>query len=209
MLSGKSVHKIQFQIKDETKTARIEATEAYTQYTDEPKTSDEGSALIWNLDKYLETRDRRQDTLNNLMSNRYPALIFLTLNIPGAMKALPGAFGLYKWGFDELHTAFSDIRILIQGSDLLGPYTFFRLDADPVEVKKLCVITETAEPFARLVDLDVYDSDGRQVDRNILGLPTRSCLVCQQPAVECIRLKRHTYDEVIARTHELLTPFKY
>ena len=161
------------------------------------------------MHSYLETRDRRQDILNNLLVNGYPALIFLTLNIPGAMKALPGGFGLYKWGFDQLHTVFPDIRILIQGSDLLGPYTFFRLDADPLEVKKQCVTLETAEPFARLLDLDVYDSSGQQVDRNILGLPARSCLVCESPAVECIRLKRHPFEEVIARTHELLAPFKY
>jgi holo-ACP synthase len=158
---------------------------------------------------YLETRDRRQDILNNLLLNRYPALIFLSLNIAGAMKALSGAFGLYKWGFDQLHKVFPGIRILIQGSDLLGPYTFFRVDTDPFEVKKQCVIIETAEPFARLLDLDVYDCNGLQVDRNVVGLSARACLVCQQPAVECIRLQRHTYDEVIAKTHELLSPFKY
>lgn len=161
------------------------------------------------MHSYLETRDKRQDLLNNLLLNRYPALLFLTLNIPGAMKALPGAFGLYKWGFDRLHTVFPGIRILIQGSDLLGPYTFFWLDAEPVEVKKQCVTLETAEPFARLLDLDVYDSGGQQLDRNSLGLGPRACLVCQQPAVECIRLKRHAFEEVIAKTHELLAPFKY
>jgi holo-ACP synthase len=158
---------------------------------------------------YLATRDKRQDILNKLLAESYPALLFFALNIPGAMKVQPGSFGLYKWCFDRLHAVYPEIRVLIQGSDLLGPYTFFRLDTEPIDVKQQCVALETAEPFARLLDLDVYDSKGQQVDRNMLGFPARSCLVCQQPAVECIRLQRHKYDEVITRTNELLAPFRY
>jgi holo-ACP synthase len=158
---------------------------------------------------FLEARDRRQDTLDMLLSNGYPALLFFTLNIPGSLKTPPGAFGLYNWAFDRLNETFPGMRILVQGSDLLGPYTFFMLEADPVEVKKQAVALETGEPFARLIDLDVYDSNGQQLDRNRLGLPARPCLVCQNPAVECIRLKRHSLEEVIAKTNELLAHFTY
>jgi holo-ACP synthase len=158
---------------------------------------------------FLEARDRRQETLNRILSNGYPAVLFFTLNIPGSNKVPPGAFGLYNWAFDRLNAAFAEMRILVQGSDLLGPYTFFMLEADAVEVKQNCLAVETAEPFARLLDLDVYNSSGEQIDRNSLGLPARPCLVCRQPAVECIRLKRHTLEEVIAKTNELLTTFKY
>lgn len=158
---------------------------------------------------FLEARDRRQDTLDKLLSNGYPAVLFFTLNIPGSRKTPPGAFGLYNWGLTSLYSAFPKIRILVQGSDLLGPYTFFMLEDDPAEVKKQCVALESAEAFARLIDLDVYDRNGLQLDRSSLGLPTRTCLVCQDPAVECIRLKRHSFEEVTAKVNELLAHFTY
>jgi holo-ACP synthase CitX len=158
---------------------------------------------------YLEARDRRQDTLDKLLSNGYPVVLSFTLNIPGSRKTPPGVFGLYNRGLSELYNIFPKIRILVQGSDLLGPYTFFMLEADPVEVKKQCVVLESGEPSARLIDLDVYDSQGHQLDRASLGLPARTCLVCHHPAVECIRLKRHSLEEVIAKTDELLAQFTY
>ena len=82
------------------------------------------------------------------------------------------------------------------------------LGDDPVDVKKRCIALETEHLFARLVDLDVYSAGGIQVDRGSLGLPSRRCLVCSRPAVECMRLKRHHYREVIAKVHELLTSFR-
>lgn len=159
--------------------------------------------------EFLEARDRRQETLEAQLANRYPALLFFTLNIPGGDKTPPGAFGLYNHGLETLFNAFPGMRLLVQGSDQLGPYTYFRLDRDPGEVKRACVELESAGPHARLYDLDVYDSQGRQLDRAAIGLAPRSCLLCENQAVECIRLKRHSIEEVTDKAHELLAPFRY
>ena len=91
--------------------------------------------------------------------------------------------------------------------DALGPYAIMGLDMEPVAIKNRCISLETSHPGARLIDLDVYSASGIQIDRSSLDLPRRTCLVCNQPAVECIRTKRHSFDDVVGKAHELLAHF--
>jgi holo-ACP synthase CitX len=92
--------------------------------------------------------------------------------------------------------------------DALGPYALLGINQAAVEVKQHCMDLETAHPVARLLDLDVFDAQGRQIDRSGLSLPPRPCLVCSQPALECIRLQRHSYPELVEKAHELLSYFR-
>jgi triphosphoribosyl-dephospho-CoA synthase len=66
------------------------------------------------------------------------------------------------------------------------------------------VALEARDPAGRLLDLDVYRPDGTQVDRAQLGLPQRACLLCAEPARECIRAQRHSLAELQARVDTLL-----
>jgi len=88
--------------------------------------------------------------------------------------------------------------------DALGHFALRVLDADPLAVKRLCIGIEESHPAARLLDLDVYCSETGQIGRASLGLPARRCLLCDQPAVDCMRTQRHPYAEVIAKVHALL-----
>jgi holo-ACP synthase CitX len=157
----------------------------------------------------LEAKDSRQAILSQILSKGYhPAIVFLSLNIPGSEKAPPGSEALFCWILGELSEAFPGLVILEKACDALGPYAIIDLDTDPEEAKKRCMALETNHPSARLIDLDVYSREGYQIDRKSLGFPSRPCLVCTQPAVECIRVKRHTVNEVIGKTHELLAHFR-
>ncbi len=51
-------------------------------------------------------------------------------------------------------------------------------------------------------------AEGVQIDRGSLGLPGRACLVCSRAAVECIRAKRHSFNEVIGNVDALLAHFR-
>ena len=157
---------------------------------------------------YLEARDSRQDALAQALSTGHPATLFLSLNIPGSKKTPPGAEALFLWMREKLHAGFPGLACLTEARDVLGPYALFGLDIDPPVVKKRCVGLETDHPSARLIDLDVYAADGRQIDLVSLGLQGRSCLVCDQQAVDCIRAKRHAFEETICKVHELLAPFR-
>lgn len=157
---------------------------------------------------YLEARDSRQDALAQALSVGHPATLFMSLNIPGQEKTPPGAEALFFWMLDQLPASLPGLTTLIEAHDLLGPYLVLALDADPFAVKEICIQLETEHPSSRLIDLDVYATDGTQIDRGCLGHESRPCLVCDQKAVDCIRSKRHSFEEVIARVHDLLAPFR-
>jgi holo-ACP synthase len=156
----------------------------------------------------LRTRDHRQDQLDRHLAAGYPATLFLSLNIPGAIKSPPGAGMLFVWALDKLTEEHSGLSILERSHDLLGSYAIVGIHQAAVEVKQRCMALETSQPAARLVDLDVYDRQGRQIDRATLSLPPRPCLVCNRSAVECIRLGRHTVPELTERINEILAPFR-
>jgi len=156
----------------------------------------------------LTARDSRQDALAQALSAGHPATLCLSLNIPGPEKTPPGAEALFLWMLDQVPAHFADLTIECETSDLLGPYAILGVDADPIAVKEICIQLETEHPSSRLVDLDVYAVDGTQIDRGCLGHESRSCLVCDQRAVDCIRAKRHSFEETIGKVHELLAPFR-
>lgn len=109
---------------------------------------------------------------------------------------------------DQLPASLPGLATLYESHDLLGPYVILALDSDPFAVKEVCIQAETEHPSSRLIDLDVYAADGTQIDRGCLGHESRTCLLCDQKAVDCIRSKRHSFKEVIAKVHELLAPFR-
>jgi holo-ACP synthase len=149
-------------------------------------------------------RDRRQELLEVYLKGGYSATVFLSLNIPGEDKNPQGAESLFSRALHGFFTAFPDAGMLARSRDLLGPYAFISLNQDPVGVKRRCIDMESADSFARLIDFDIFNESGCQVGRAALGLPPRSCLVCDLPAVECIRLRRHGAGEVKGRADELL-----
>ena len=157
---------------------------------------------------YLDARDSRQDALAWALGRGHPATLLLALNIPGGDKTPPGAEALFLWMLNQLPAVVPGFVESSKFHDVLGPYAILGLDSDPKVVKKACVHLEAGHPSSRLIDLDVYSPDGQQVDRSSLGLPARACLVCDQPAVDCIRAKRHSLHSVIHRVHELLAPFR-
>lgn len=153
----------------------------------------------------LAARERRQELLDERISGGYAATVFLSLNIPGPGKEPRGASALFSWAISSLLAEFPDARNLVRGSDPLGPHAVISLNRDAVKVKRSCMLLESANPFARLVDLDVYCVNGRPVDRAALGMTPRPCLLCRLPAVECIRLQRHGAVELAGRIDELLS----
>lgn len=156
----------------------------------------------------LASRDRRGEILHGCMAQGHTATVFLTLNIPGKEKKSQGIYRLFSWSTGLFSQEFPDAEKLADGDDALGPFAIFALNREPVDVKRRCIQLENSFPASRLMDLDVFDKGGCQVGRFALGMEPRRCLLCAQPAVECIRLKRHPVPEVTAKTDELLTTFR-
>jgi holo-ACP synthase CitX len=154
----------------------------------------------------LTARDGRQEIIDGHLRRRFPATVFLSLNVPGERKDRPGCDDLFEWAEGALKAAFPTMRNRRSGRDALGPFAVMRVGGDAVDVKRICVGVEESGPHGRLADLDVYDSGGRRIGRDGLGLPPRRCLVCDRPAAECIRAGRHSGREISEAADKLLAP---
>ena len=164
--------------------------------------------MIGELD-FLETRDRRQQQLDRVLRGTKlgsaAAILTISTNIPGADKHRPGVARLLRNTLRALEDAVG-LKVLFTQRDLLGSFCIGRCNLAANDAKLAAVAIESASPSARLVDVDVYHASGLQVDRAALGLPPRACLLCSEPARECILVRRHSAPELLERVDVLLRP---
>lgn len=160
------------------------------------------------MNSLLAAREQRQAALLDALRAAPEALVFLSLNIAGQDKWPVGAERLFDWALRETLAACVQSSPAVLAHDALGSYAIVVGPSAALELKRRMVSIESAKAAARLVDLDVYDASGIQIGRQELGLAPRTCLLCAEPAVDCMRAKRHPVEEVIARTHELLSNFR-
>jgi len=158
---------------------------------------------------YLETRDERQRKLqrafNQTVAGNETSFVVVSTNVPGSPKLLLGLSRRVQQTVETLRR-WPGFQMLHAGPDALGPFYVARCHLTPQEAKSRAVDLEQETPCARLLDLDIYTSHGRQLGRAELGLPPRACLLCEEPAGECIRLHRHPQMELRTRAEELLKP---
>ena len=145
----------------------------------------------------LTARDQRQARLDALFPTPFPATLMLSLNLPGDRKSGERASRLFDWGEKALLAALP-VVLVAHGTDALGPFGLYRSTLNARQVKRLGIRLESGHPAGRLLDLDIFNHAGQSVDRSGLGLRPRSCLLCPEPALACIRAQRHSSEALQA-----------
>ena len=158
---------------------------------------------------FLEARDQRQEAIGHALAGLAPgaSLLVISTNIPGKHKHRPGQTALVQGAVAALGSTLG-LESLVSSRDLLGPFHLATSRLSPQDAKRAAVALETRDPAGRLLDLDVYGADGRQVDRQSLGLGPRPCLLCAEPALACIRSGRHSQADLLTRVDALLAPYR-
>jgi holo-ACP synthase CitX len=151
----------------------------------------------------LAARDARQAILDRAAGAG--VLVVVSTNVPGARKDRPGASELVARMGARVAEAFAGAAIERMSADALGPWLVARVAGDAREVKRIAVAIEEGDAAGRIADLDVVDRDGRLVGRAAIGLGPRRCLLCDEPAVDCMRIGRHAPAALIERVDALLT----
>ncbi|WP_022851976.1 citrate lyase holo-[acyl-carrier protein] synthase [Limisalsivibrio acetivorans] len=163
----------------------------------------------------LACRDDRQKRIDMCLRNSLerfagrPAregrafIVTLSMNIPGVVKMPPGAAELAKNGAALVESLPVGLKKDCSMEDALGPFKVYSGFGDPYGAKNSMMFIEESIAEHRLLDIDIYTSDGI-VSRSAVAKPERRCLVCSEPAKECMRLKRHSIDEVAEAALELL-----
>ncbi len=85
-----------------------------------------------------------------------------------------------------------------------GPEALYAIDADAGLLKSATVELEEQHPLGRLWDLDVIAPGPRILSRKQFGYPARRCLVCERPAFECGRSRRHGVEALLSAIGELV-----
>src|SRR5689334_10295685 len=89
----------------------------------------------------LAARDARQAAMDRWLGAG-ETLVALSLAVPGAEKAPPGAGELFAWALASLAAALPGARRVHAVADALGPFELWRTSADARAVKHRCVSLE-------------------------------------------------------------------
>jgi len=148
----------------------------------------------------LDAREKRWEMRKSLAEKCNCTIITITLCIPLAYR-----IGEELWPvFLRLCKAFYKILLskenrvhyegCIRSDD--GPAFFISAGAEAEEIKKICVYAEETIPGGRMLDIDVMNSDKKQIGRSDIGLPARKCFICDNPAYLCVSRRLHSSEQV-------------
>lgn len=143
------------------------------------------------LQKMLEARENRVLRQQRLQREWKRPLICFTLNIPGPVKNSPLIRRTFDCGHRFLEARLPAILHREVIDETTGCEGMYVVDADPVEVKRICTAIEDETPLGRLFDMDVLDTDGNKLDRSLVGGKSRDCIVCGAPGRGCASRRLH------------------
>ena len=157
------------------------------------------------INAVLANKDQRaelQAKLINVYSN--DTLIAVKLNIPGPIKNNQYIKDMFDTGL-EFFLADNNFEIIQQmkRDAPTGPEAILVVSQAGAEVKKQAVKFEDNYDLGRLFDIDVLTKEHGHWSRTELGEPVRKCLICDYPAKECARSRKHSVAELQQKIEEL------
>jgi len=169
---------------------------------------DSASAREVSLADVLASRDERQARQRAWLARYQMPLISFTIIAPGAVKDNAVTREASKRGVTAIeamlaahHWPVAEVRTWAKPT---GAEVFFSIQAPASDLKQAMVTLEDSAPIGRLWDIDVLDASGEILSRADFGLPPRKCLICDRPAAECARARRHSVPELRAKMEALL-----
>jgi len=164
------------------------------------------------LDEVLAGKEKKAQVQDELRRLHNATVVGIAVNMPGSVKYCAETADLALAALAELRRCLREAGLGVREERVYhlptGPLAVLAVEGGAETVKRLAVAVETGEWSARLLDIDVYGADGRQLSRADLGLPARECLVCANDAVLCIRARSHEPEEVLAAACGLITAFR-
>ena len=175
------------------------------------------------LDQLLQSRDIRSARQSDwVKDNPGLVLVCLTVILPGPVKRDHRSLKVAQAGVAAIREALHPVKE--ECFDLeTGFEAFFLVPGDPLECKLKCCGIEDGHPLGRLMDIDVLEPSGRSavpvmdidvmepsrqfavpVGRDRIGRPGRLCLLCGQPARECMRARTHSLEELQRRIDRIV-----
>ncbi len=157
------------------------------------------------LEQILAAKEERQKRQKRMLSEYGTAIASITLNIPGPEKDGPVLRQLCDYAISAMQARL-EIAAMERVNLPTGPEAILAVRSGASAVKQIAVSLEDEHAFSRLLDIDVFDAEGRQLSRQTSG-SYRSCLLCELPAAVCMRERKHGAEEIMAAVQGLLRQF--
>lgn len=155
----------------------------------------------------LKSREDRSLMQEEIIHKYNLPIISFTLNIPGPKKDSLEYRNIHNIGMDIISKTLKgrkyNIEYMESTHKTTGSEGYFSLDIDSLELKRITVKIENEHPLGRLFDIDVFDSNHRQISRSDLDLSPRKCILCEEIAKVCNRSKAHTLEELIEEINKI------
>ncbi len=153
------------------------------------------------LQQVLQAKEDRLYKRQAFQAQHPHTTISLSLNIPGAQKDSPAIRLLFGKAVTCLQSSLTILACQTTYCQT-GPHGLFAVAEQPVHSKAITCQLEKSSGYARLWDFDVYQPDGQAVaDSN--RQHGRPCLLCDQPAIACMRAAQHSQTELQAKVNSL------
>lgn len=151
------------------------------------------------LEALLKYRELKNHVIQALTTEDSRTLVVVRVNIPGPNKKSIWSEKLFKEAVKAVEStckinaiALEDVTsALTQFGETPEYVSIFYVAQNADLVKKLCVQEEETHALGRIFDIDVYDAQGRALTREDLKESVRKCYLCDQPAYECARGRKH------------------
>ncbi|WPG20324.1 citrate lyase holo-[acyl-carrier protein] synthase [Kosakonia cowanii] len=160
------------------------------------------------LEALLAAKEKRAARQADWLRHYQQPIISLTLVTPGAVKdtmRYRNTMGVALQACDQMlwqcgwQTLDRQVLWLPTGAEAM-----WCVAHPAAEIKAQCIELEQTHPLGRLWDFDIFCPQNGQVGRHSLDRSTRRCLVCDEPAHNCARSRRHPLDEVVNRVEGLI-----
>lgn len=164
------------------------------------------------FEEMLKAKEERSQ-LQAELRNRYKTTVAsVTINMPGKIKYTPDTVSLLHTAMNSLRQQFAEAGFPLREERIYhlptGPLGLIAVEGDAAVVKILGIMIEEEHKYGRMLDIDVFDEQGLQINRALLGVNERGCLVCSQDAVHCIRTQAHKRSELSSAVQQLLTNYR-
>ena len=166
------------------------------------------------LEQMLEAREKRAFFQERLLKQFQLPLLCFTMNIAGPFKTSPLIRRAFQIGLQDILLQLQRANIPVAFQTIwqedTGNTAFILAKTRGDTLKKLACELEDADLLGRLYDMDILlPPDGGKteipkIDRQTLGLPPRTCLLCHRPAKECSSRRIHTLEALQETTKKIL-----
>jgi holo-ACP synthase len=152
----------------------------------------------------MNCREKRVEKQKEMIELSHTPIISFCLNIPGPVKTNEQIKKAFNVGKKEILTTLKSKNIpvakCLETHEKTGDELLVSVNADAFLLKKEMSRIEDTHPLGRLFDIDVIDADGNKLSR----LHYRTCLICGLQAQSCARSRRHSAEELFAKTEEII-----